>query len=493
MATIKPKRGSGAPSTGLTQYELAVDTTNKRIYIGNVSGSGDLIGSAPGGSDTYVQFNDGGVLGGDSGLSYNKTTDALTVAGDIFANGGTLRTNQTTFSIVNSTATTVNLGGSATAINMGGASCTTTIGGGTLVGSLTSQSLFDTVATTMNFARVATTINMGATTGTTYIRNPTLKLGNTTASIITNTGSVNNITIAPYGTLSLAPNNSGASLGGTFPSILIENTDNAQGLITVAGGDLYLGTKTDSEANPYPVNIIFEGVTANASETTLTVDDPTADRTISLPDASGTVGVMASPTNQQIQFYDSTSKNLKGDPDLTFDGSNLQIGSQGDLRFADADSSNWVAFQAPATVASNVTWTLPSADGTSNQVLSTNGSGTLSWATPSGGGLTWSAVTADQSLTVDTGVLANKSTGTLTLTLPTTAAVGKTIRVSGMQNTWKIAQNASQIIHFGKTDTTTGTGGYLQSTNARDAVELVCCVANNEWNVISSVGNITIV
>jgi hypothetical protein len=51
------------------------------------------------------------------------------------------------------------------------------------------------------------------------------------------------------------------------------------------------------------------------------------------------------------------------------------------LRFADSDSSNWVAFQAPATVSSNVTWTLPAADGTSNQALVTNGSGTLSFAT----------------------------------------------------------------------------------------------------------------
>ena len=58
-----------------------------------------------------------------------------------------------------------------------------------------------------------------------------------------------------------------------------------------------------------------------------------------------------------------------------------QLNAQGDLRFSDADSSNWVAFQAPATVSSNVTWTLPSTDGTSGQSLSTNGSGTLSWAT----------------------------------------------------------------------------------------------------------------
>jgi hypothetical protein len=58
---------------------------------------------------------------------------------------------------------------------------------------------------------------------------------------------------------------------------------------------------------------------------------------------------------------------------------NAQLLAQGDLRFADADSSNWVAFQAPATVAANYTLTLPSTDGTDDQVLTTNGSGTLSW------------------------------------------------------------------------------------------------------------------
>jgi hypothetical protein len=56
-----------------------------------------------------------------------------------------------------------------------------------------------------------------------------------------------------------------------------------------------------------------------------------------------------------------------------------QIQNQNTLRFADADSSNWVAFQSAATVASNVTWTLPAIDGTNDQVLTTNGSGTLSW------------------------------------------------------------------------------------------------------------------
>jgi hypothetical protein len=57
------------------------------------------------------------------------------------------------------------------------------------------------------------------------------------------------------------------------------------------------------------------------------------------------------------------------------------LGPQGDVRFSDSDASNYVAFQAPATVASNVTWTLPAEDaGTSGFALVSDASGTLSWA-----------------------------------------------------------------------------------------------------------------
>jgi hypothetical protein len=57
--------------------------------------------------------------------------------------------------------------------------------------------------------------------------------------------------------------------------------------------------------------------------------------------------------------------------------------------YEDTDNgTNYVAFKAPSTIASNVTWTLPSADGTSSQVLQTNGSGTLSWATAASGDVT---------------------------------------------------------------------------------------------------------
>jgi hypothetical protein len=56
------------------------------------------------------------------------------------------------------------------------------------------------------------------------------------------------------------------------------------------------------------------------------------------------------------------------------------------LQLADGDGSHHVEFKAPATVSANVTLTLPATAGSADQVLTTNGSGTLSWTTPSGGG-----------------------------------------------------------------------------------------------------------
>lgn len=72
--------------------------------------------------------------------------------------------------------------------------------------------------------------------------------------------------------------------------------------------------------------------------------------------------------------------------DKTFNG-NVRVANQSDIRFGDADNSNFVAFQAPANIISNVTWTLPATDGTANQVLRTDGAGNLSWTNASGGGL----------------------------------------------------------------------------------------------------------
>jgi hypothetical protein len=139
-------------------------------------------------------------------------------------------------------------------------------------------------------------------------------------------------------------------------------------------------------------------------------------------------------SDTQIQYNNAGS--FGGASGLVTDGSNLTLNAQGDLRFADSDSSNWVAFQAPATVASNVTWTLPDADGTDGQVIKTNGTGTLSWITPSAGGggtsvtvtqATATAAQTDFSVTYTVGQLSVYLNGALLASADFTASNGTTV------------------------------------------------------------------
>jgi len=85
--------------------------------------------------------------------------------------------------------------------------------------------------------------------------------------------------------------------------------------------------------------------------------------------------------NAWITVGDVTATNLGlvSTTGATFTG-DVTLNAQSDVRFADSDSSNYVGLQAPATVASNLVWTLPAADGTANQALKTDGSGVLGWA-----------------------------------------------------------------------------------------------------------------
>jgi hypothetical protein len=90
--------------------------------------------------------------------------------------------------------------------------------------------------------------------------------------------------------LILAPEGSSVT-EGTRAQVTITNTVDAGGTVTIAGGNLVLSNKSADDITTTPVNIIFEGATNNANDTTLTVVDPTANRTITLPDASGIVAL----------------------------------------------------------------------------------------------------------------------------------------------------------------------------------------------------------
>jgi len=103
-------------------------------------------------------------------------------------------------------------------------------------------------------------------------------------------------------------------------------------------------------------------------------------------DNSGTTrtAIVSPGSTMNFQLYDSTGTVRV----FAVNGSgnefhrSVYIQDQRSLGFKEDSSNgnNYVAFQAPASVAANVTWTLPDADGTSGQFLQTNGSGTLSWA-----------------------------------------------------------------------------------------------------------------
>ena len=127
-------------------------------------------------------------------------------------------------------------------------------------------------------------------------------------------------------------------------------------------------------------------------------------------------------------------------------------------------------------------------------VTITNGAGSIT-INAAGSGLTWTVVTGTtQAAAVNNGYIANNA-GLVTVTLPATSAVGDVVAVTGINNAtgWKVAQNAGNTIFFGNLSTTAGTGGSLASTATRDVVYLICMTANATWNVVNSIGNITVV
>jgi len=177
---------SGTTFTGAVKFNAGLsgsltkltDGTSAFIAGNNVSvttGSNGAItisasmnaGSLVGGADTQIQFNDGGAFGGDSGLTYNKTTDTLTIAGDVAVNGGDMTSSATTFNLLNSTVTTLNLGGAATAIALGASTGTTTVNNSLAVNG--SATLGDAAADTVTVN--GTTTFAGSSVTTTFAGN----------------------------------------------------------------------------------------------------------------------------------------------------------------------------------------------------------------------------------------------------------------------------------------------------------------------------------
>jgi hypothetical protein len=266
------------------------------------------------------------------------------------------------------------------------------------------------------------------------------------------------------------------------------------------------------------------GIKSNASGVYLYVEPPVS--------GSSAIGMDSSDDNR-FKIVVQTTRDADvttGSPSFLIDVNSMGAGS-GEIQVIPIGSGNFVvggtatidvaAFATSAAnggiVQSNGSGVCTSTAGTNGQLLIGSTGGAPAWAnitssgatvtitntshginleTAGGGGyaeLPYTNVTGStQTMAASNGYMANNA-GLVTLTLPTTAAFGTIIEVTGFgAGGWLIAQNSGQIIHYGNQNTTSGATGSLSSQNQYDVVRLLCVVANTSWSARSTQGNITV-
>ena len=218
----------------------------------------------------------------------------------------------------------------------------------------------------------------------------------------------------------------------TWNKVLTENF----GDLTVTGNLTVQGTQTTVNSTSVEIQnaFVFEGASADAHETTLTTVEPTADNTIKLPNASGNlvlsgaidvddlVGTAYVATNETWNDNDSelaTTGRISDFIGTEIANSTVIMHTTGNESFA--GNKTFTGTTRINTLGVNGAYTFPTSDGSADQVLTTDGSGTLSFGTVSAsttnkdkvtalsfGSLTdYDVITASATLTSDFGTVAN--------------------------------------------------------------------------------------
>jgi len=134
---------------------------------------------------------------------------------------------------------------------------------------------------------------------------------------------------------------------------------------------------------------------------------------------------------------------------------NVRIRDQGKLTLKDSDNSNEVSLQSPSTVAADQDFIVPNADGSANNIITTNASGTLSFTdinTLVTSDINWNTTPQYNNITLvsGTGYFINTTAGATTMTLPASPSVGDFVALKDYAGTFgtnklTIDRNGSNI------------------------------------------------
>jgi hypothetical protein len=254
-------------------------------------------------------------------------------------------------------------------------------------------------------------------------------------------------------------------------------TSGVANVIEITGGSAVLPNTTIRSTDGAVASAITLQEAPNNGSFAITLSAPaqlTASTTFTLPSADGT-------NTQVLQTNGSGTLSFVS---LLTTAATTTAGAILELREGTNNGTNYVRIQAPASLAANVTYTLPTADGTNGQVLSTNGTGTLSWATSSGGGASYSAVRT-QSGTSYTLVLGDAgdyiqttSTTAVTITVPNQV----TVTWAADTEIYFEQNNTGQITFVGASGVTINSSETLK-TFARYSVVALKRVASDVWTL----------
>lgn len=205
-------------------------------------------GGTPGGSTTQIQFNDSSAFGGDAGLTYDKTTDTLTISGVLKLGTTPVTISDAAGKILSAALNTVGVGQGGTGattltgvLQGNGASAVTTITNSSTVG----QVLRTTGASTYGWG--ATDLaDTDAVTGVLPVPNGGVGLGSVTANALikgngTSAMVVSGVSVDSSNNVSTTGSMTTGSAGGVTGDIALSGATSGTGHITVAA---IAGTQT---------------------------------------------------------------------------------------------------------------------------------------------------------------------------------------------------------------------------------------------------------